>query len=205
MNWLKKLLNIDDLKEEIKEAAIVNHDEVMLLTLETERLDRELIVSKNAKNEADAKTIKLDKALTDCETKYMQVAEENIKLKRNSNVSDVKRYKQYCREKDAKIESLSVLYENNKNLREAYEFIANDENREVTREAISTRLSVYMKEKDLSYADATRIFKVDRNAVRELRKGIRTMSVNNLQNFYEILCEHFDCDVLELVKKKVSE
>lgn len=205
MNWLKKLLNIDDLKEEIKEAAIVNHDEVMLLTLETERLERELIVSKNAKNEADAKAIKLDKALTDCETKYMQVAEENIKLKRNSNVSDVKRYKQYCREKDAKIESLSVLYENNKNLREAYEFIEDMSNKQDLMKNLGYNFKRYVDENNINITTLAKDLGLVRETLRRIYESTRGTSITTFKLIEYDMCKKLDCNSLDLVKKKVSE
>ncbi len=221
---------IDKIATVVADKVNAQNDEVMLLTQENERLQREYDASKGAIEDRE-KRIKLCESVIEQSAKeydklenekeailtklqiktsdYNQLNNDYKRIKNNydelSKKKSDKRLKQRNKELEKLLKDSENLIEANTIYRMTYEYISDEANRQMIIDNFSYNLSKWISDKNLTDTEVAKKLGTSRNIVGNLRTGNRAVNVNTIQKFDIELCEYFECSVYELVTKKMED
>ncbi|MFY8330671.1 helix-turn-helix domain-containing protein [Vagococcus carniphilus] len=215
--------DVDELADLLADKVNAKNDEVMLLTQENERLERELAASELTVSDYQKKIKKSDDELVRLNSKYTEV-KKRLKDLSESGERQVDTIQDYAeqinelqnskpdkklKERNKELESLLIDSENlikaNTVYRKTYEFISDEQNRQTIIENFSHNLSKWISDKNLTDTEVAKKLGTSRNIVGNLRTGKRAVNVNTIQKFDIELCEYFECSVYELVTVKLNK
>lgn len=195
---------IDKLADSISARIIVtnNNDE------QIDRLNAQVYSLKHENERLVDSRALLNKRLRDKEKCVRELENELKRVTQNYNeLSKAKtntELKNRLNELKKEITKYKNLNDNNRSYRELYEYISDDSQSDSIKEVFSHNLNQFVQENGMSDAEAARAFKMKRETLRNVRLGQRKLTVTTAQKFDELLCEYYDCSVLDLVKVKME-
>ncbi len=224
-----EISNIDDITDLLADKVNAKNDEVMSLTQENERLQREHDASKGAIEDRE-KRIKLCESVIDQSAKEYDELEnekENILTKLQIKTSDYnqlnndykriknnydelskkkpdKKLKQRNKELEKLLKDSENLIKANTIYRMTYEYISDAKNKQSVKEAFQHNLKLWMENENLSNVKAAELLDVSVSMIAEWKNGRTALTVNSIQEVDLKLCEYFECSVYELVTKKME-
>ena len=214
---------LDKLAINIANRVNAKNDEVMLLTQENERLQRELDASLVAITDRE-KRIKLCESVIEQSSKeYNKLEKEkesnvtklqiktsdfnqlNNEYKRIKNNYDELSKKKLDKEYKKQITELKNINANQLKFIEILQTIASAKSDKTQlKDVFSHNLDIYLKNNFKTHAEASKFFGIHDSTLRDLRKGRTALTFDNLDILDSKLCEYFECSVYELVSVKME-
>ena len=213
---------LDNLAINIANRVVAKNDEVMLLTQENERLQREhdakvytIIQLENKLKDAN-KTIQdghdIIRNMKNNSEKIVsnnkELKKELTRVKNNYDELSKKKLDKKLKERNKELEKLlknsESLIESNTIYRMTYEYISDSKNKASVKDVFKHNLNVWMDNEDLTNVKAAEVLNVSDSAIAEWKNGRTALTVNSIQEVYLKLCEYFECSVYELVTEKME-
>ena len=211
---------LDNIATKIADKVNAKNDEVMSLTQENERLQRELDASLVAITDRE-KRIKL------CESVIEQSAKEYNKLEKekesnvtklqiktsdfnqlNSELTRIKNnYDELSKKKNSEeqITKLKQVNDNQLKFIEILQVIASAKSDKTQlKDVFSHNLSIYLDNNFNTVKQASDKLEINRTTLSELKSGKTALSYDNLDILDSKMCEYFGCSVYELVTMKME-
>ena len=215
---------LDNIATKIADKVNAQNDEVMLLTQENERLQREYDASKGAIEDRE-KRIKLCESVIEQSAKEYDKLEnekENILTKLQIKTSDYNQlnndykriknnYDELSKKKNSKeskkqITKLKQVNANQLKFIEILQTIASAKSDKTQlKDVFSHNLSIYLDNNFNTVKQASDKLGINRTTLSELKTGKIALSYDNLDILDSKLCEYFECSVYELVSVKMEE
>ena len=215
---------LDNIATKIADKVNAQNDEVMLLTQENERLQREYDASKGAIEDRE-KRIKLCESVIEQSAKEYDKLEnekENILTKLQIKTSDYNQlnndykriknnYDELSKKKNSKeskkqITKLKQVNANQLKFIEILQTIASAKSDKTQlKDVFSHNLSIYLDNNFNTVKQASDKLGINRTTLSELKTGKIALSYDNLDILDSKLCEYFECSVYELVTVKLNK
>lgn len=207
---------LDNLAIKIADKVNAQNDEVMLLTQENEKLQREYdakaytvkqLENKIArKNEEFEIFDRVEKELYgDLDSKILENRRlENELLRVKSNYDELSK-KKTSKESKKQITKLKQVNANQLKFIEILQTIASAKSDKTQlKDVFSHNLSIYLDNNFNTVKQASDKLGINRTTLSELKTGKIALSYDNLDILDYKLCEYFECSVYELVTKRME-
>ena len=215
--------NIDDITDILANKVNAKNDEVMLLTQENERLQRELDASLVAITDRE-KRIKLCESVIEQSSKeYNKLEKEkesnvtklqiktsdfnqlNNEYKRIKNNYDELSKKKLDKEYKKQITELKNINANQLKFIEILQVIASAKaDKTQLKDVFSHNLCEYLVNNFDNVKQVADKLGINRTTLSELKSGKTALSYDNLDILDSKMCEYFECSVYELVTEKME-
>lgn len=211
--------NIDDITDLLADKVNAKNDEVMLLTQENERLERELAASELTVSDYQKKIKKSDNELVRLNSKYTEVKKRLKDLSESGErqVDVIQEYserileleeqlsKRSSKELKRQIDELIRISENQLKFIEILQVIASAKaDKTQLKDVFSHNLRVYLDNNFNTMKQAENKLGINRTTLSELKSGKTALSYDNLDILDSKMCEYFECSVYELVTVKME-
>jgi len=211
--------NIDEFTDLLADKVNAKNDEVMLLTLENEKLTEDLGRARYERNDYQGKLNKSDKELVRLNKKYDEVKKRLKDLAESGErqVDVIQEYserileleeqlsKRSNKELKRQIDELVRIGENQLKFIEILQTIASAKSDKTQlKDVFSHNLSIYLENNFNTVKQASDKLGINRTTLSELKTGKIALSYDNLDILDSKLCEYFECSVYELVTVKME-
>ena len=212
-----EISNIDDITDLIADKVNAKNDEVMSLTQENERLQREYdakaytvkqLENKLARKNEDFEILDRVQKETfeDLDSKVLENRRLENELFRIKNNYDELSKKKISKESKAQITKLKQVNDNQLKFIEILQVIASAKSDKTQlKDVFSHNLDIYLKNNFKTHAEASKFFGIHDSTLRDLRKGRTALTFDNLDILDSKLCEYFECSVYGLVTVKLNK
>lgn len=210
--------NIDDITDLLADKVNAKNDEVILLTQENERLERELAASELTVSDYQKKIKKSDNELVRLNSKYTEVKKRLKDLSESGErqVDVIQEYserileleeqlsKRSSKELKRQIDELIRISENQLKFIEILQVIASGKaDKTQLKDVFSHNLCEYLVNNFDNMKQAADKLGINRTTLSELKSGKTSLSYDNLDILDSKMCEYFECSVYELVTEKL--
>ena len=214
---------LDNIATKIAEKVNAKNDEVMSLTQENERLQREYDAKAYTVKQLENKLKDANKTIQDghdiirnMKNNSEKIVSNNKELKKEltrvkNNYDELskkkpdKKLKQRNKELEKLLKNSESLIESNTIYRMTYEYISNSKNKASVKDVFKHNLNVWMDNERLTNVKAAELLDVSDSAIAEWKNGRTALTVNSIQEVDLVLCEYFECSVYELVTVKLNK
>lgn len=215
--------NLDEFTDLLAEKLNNKNDEVMSLTQENERLQREYDAKAYTVNQLENKLKDANKTIQDghdiirnMKNNSEKIVSNNKELKKEltrvkNNYDELskkkpdKKLKQRNKELEKLLKNSESLIESNTIYRMTYEYISENKNKASVKDVFKHNLNVWMDNEGLTNVKAAEVLGVSDSAIAEWKNGRTALTVNSIQEVDLVLCEYFECSVYELVTVKLNK
>lgn len=209
---------LDNIATKIAEKVNAKNDEVMLLTQENERLERELAASELTVSDYQKKIKKSDNELVRLNSKYTEVKKRLKDLSESGErqVDVIQEYSERIIELEEELKknsTTSLVKELNKlnNINanqlkfiEILQVIASAKaDKTQLKDVFSHNLCEYLVNNFDNVKQAADKLGINRTTLSELKSGKTALSYDNLDILDSKMCEYFGCSVYDLVTEKL--
>lgn len=217
-----EISNIDDITDLLADKVNAKNDEVMSLTQENERLQREHDAKAYTVNQLENKLKDANKTIQDGHdiirnmknnsekivSNNKELKKELTRVKNNYDELSKKKPDKKLKERNKELEKLlknsENLIESNTIYRMTYEYISDSKNKASVKDVFKHNLNVWMDNEGLTNVKAAELLDVSDSAIAEWKNGRTALTVNSIQEVDLVLCEYFECSVYELVTVKME-
>lgn len=215
--------NLDEFTDLLAEKLNNKNDEVMSLTQENERLQREYDAKAYTVNQLENKLKDANKTIQDGHdiirnmknnsekivSNNKELKKELTRVKNNYDELSKKKPDKKLKERNKELEKLlknsENLIESNTIYRMTYEYISDSKNKASVKDVFKHNLNVWMDNEGLTNVKAAELLDVSDSAIAEWKNGRTALTVNSIQEVDLVLCEYFECSVYELVTVKLNK
>ncbi|MDT2864669.1 helix-turn-helix domain-containing protein [Vagococcus carniphilus] len=208
---------IDKIATVVADKVNAQNDEVMLLTQENERLQRDYDAKAYTVKQLENKLKDANKTIQDghyiignMKNNSEKIASNNKELKRElarvKNNYDELSKKKTSKESKKQITKLKQVNANQLKFIEILQTIASAKSDKTQlKDVFSHNLSIYLDNNFNTVKQASDKLGINRTTLSELRSGKIALSYDNLDILDSKLCEYFECSVYELVTVKLNK
>lgn len=207
---------IDKIATVVADKVNAQNDELMLLTQENERLQRDYDAKAYTVKQLENKLKDANKTIQDghyiignMKNNSEKIASNNKELKRElarvKNNYDELSKKKTSKESKKQITKLKQVNANQLKFIEILQTIASAKSDKTQlKDVFSHNLSIYLDNNFNTVKQASDKLGINRTTLSELRSGKIALSYDNLDILDSKLCEYFECSVYELVTVKME-